>query len=134
MKVEGSYRFIGGDLISTDGVARQEHDYRLMSNEYVVEQSTSKWIRLSRESFAAGALARINNNFKFLNLGAQDVAASFGLQPVTRNPYMNNIAQLVECMHVVMESIALIDELMDSTWQEPRHQVTPRSGFGGRCC
>jgi coenzyme F420-reducing hydrogenase alpha subunit len=43
---------------------------------------------------------------------------------------MNNIAQLVECVHVVMESLAVIDELAGSTWQEPRQAVTPKSGLG----
>ena len=72
-----------------------------MTNEYLVEQSTSKWSRLSRESFAVGALARLNNNFTFLHPTAKEIAASFGLKPVNHNPYMNNIAQLVECVHVV---------------------------------
>src|SRR5512139_1261114 len=40
LKGEDGYPFIGGDLISTDGVQRKEEEYRLMTNEYVVEQST----------------------------------------------------------------------------------------------
>ena len=75
-----------------------------MTNEYLVEQSTSKWSRLSRESFAVGALARVNNNFDLLHPAARELAVSFGLKPVNHNPFMNNIAQLVECVHVVMES------------------------------
>ena len=101
-----------------------------MTNEYLVEQSTSKWSRLSRQSFAVGALARVNNNFEFLHPAAKEIAVSFGLKPVNHNPYMNNIAQLVECVHVVMESMSLIDELTGSTWQEPRQPVTPTSGIG----
>ncbi len=130
LKGDKSYPFIGGDLASTDGVTRKEHEYRLMTNEYTVEQSTSKWSRLSRESFAVGALARVNNNFDFLHPAAKEIAASFGLKPVNHNPYMNNIAQLVECVHVARESITLIDELTGSTWQEPRQPVSPRSGIG----
>jgi sulfhydrogenase subunit alpha len=130
LKGEGSYPFIGGDLASTDGVIKKEQDYRLMTNEYVVEQSTSKWSRLSRESFAVGALARVNNNYSFLHSAAKDTAASFGLKPVSHNPYMNNIAQLVECVHVVTDSIAIIGELVDAPWQEPRQQVIPKSGIG----
>ena len=38
-----------------------------MTNEYCVAQSTSKWSRLSRASFAVGALARLNNNFHLLH-------------------------------------------------------------------
>jgi coenzyme F420-reducing hydrogenase alpha subunit len=130
LKADGKYPFIGGDLVSSDGVRKQEHEYRDMTNEYLVEQSTSKWSRLSRASFAVGALARVNNNFDSLHAAARDMAESFGLKPVNHNPYINNIAQLVECMHVVMESIELIDELAGMAWKEPRQPVTPRSGKG----
>ncbi len=130
LKDEGSYPFIGGDLISTDGVRKKEHEYLLMTNEFLVEQSTSKWSRLTRESFAVGALARVNNNFKYLNPAAQEVAVSFGLKPVNHNPFMNNIAQLAECVHVAIESITLIDELLDLIWHSQRQEFAPRSGIG----
>jgi len=130
LKGNGSYPFIGGDLVSTDGVRKKEHEYQAMTNEYLVEQSTSKWSKLSRQSFAVGALARVNNNFELLHPIAKEIAVSFGLKPVNHNPYMNNIAQLVESVHVVMESVALIDELTGSSWQEPRQTVTPKPGVG----
>jgi len=101
-----------------------------MTNEYLVDQSTSKWSKLSRRSFAVGALARVNNNFAFLHPQARELSIGFGLKPVNHNPYMNNIAQLVECVHVAMESIGMIDELLDSAWKEPRQPVVPRSGIG----
>ena len=130
LKGEGSYPFIGGDLVSTDGVKKRESEYRAMTNEYVVAQSTSKWSRLSRQSFAVGALARVNNNFRFLEPAAKDIASGFNLKPVNHNPFMNNIAQLVECVHVVMESLTLIDELTGMTFGEPRRPVSPKSGIG----
>ncbi len=130
LKGNGSYPFIGGDLVSTDGVLKKESDYRAMTNEYMVEQSTSKWSRLSRRSFAVGALARLNNNYPFLQQTAKDVASSFGLKPVDHNPFMNNIAKLVECVHVVMESIEIIDRLLGTEWKEPRQKVVPKEGVG----
>lgn len=126
----GEYPFIGGDLVSTDGVRNKEYEYKTMTNEYLVEQSTSKLSRLSRQSFAVGALARLNNNFNFLHPRAREIAISFGLKPVNHNPFMNNIAQLAECVHVVMESSDLIDGLIGSPWQEPRQAVIPRGGHG----
>lgn len=130
LKGEVSYPFIGGGLISTDGVAKKEQEYKQMTNEYIVGQSTSKWSRLSRGSFAVGALARLNNNFEFLHPAAREVSLSFGLKPLTHNPFMNNIAQLVECVHVVNESLGLIEELLDSEWTEPRQEVVPKKGTG----
>ncbi len=124
------YPFIGGELVSTDGVRRPEDDYLSMTNEYTVAQSTSKWSKLSRKSFAVGALARINNNFPLLQAPARQTAHRLGLQAVCHNPYLNNVAQLVECVHVVHDSIALIDELLDCHFSEPRQPVSPRAGSG----
>jgi coenzyme F420-reducing hydrogenase alpha subunit len=130
LKGEERYPFIGGDIMSSYGVLKKEHEYREMTNEYVVEQSTSKWSRLSTESFAVGALARLNNNFDLLHPSAREVSLSFGLKPLNHNPYMNNVAQLAECVHVVRESDALIGELLDTDGREPRQQVVPREGVG----
>lgn len=130
LKGKGGYPFIGGDLGSTDGVLKKEQEYRLMTNEYLVGQSTSKWSKLSRESFAVGALARLNNNFAFLHPAAKELSLSFGLKPVNHNPYMNNIAQVVECVHVVMESVDMIGDMLDTSWQEPRQKVVPQEGTG----
>lgn len=130
LKGKDHYPFIGGDIASSDGVRKREEDYKKVTNEYIVPQSTAKWCRLSRKSFAVGALARVNNNFEFLHPAAKDVAGRFGLVPVNHNPFMNNIAQLVECIHVVMDSIRLIDELLSSTFKGPRQEVKPRSGVG----
>jgi sulfhydrogenase subunit alpha len=130
LKGNNDYPFIGGDLVSTDGVVKKENEYRLMTNEYMVEQSTSKWSKLSRASLAVGSLARLNNNFEFLHKAAKEVSLSFGLKPVNHNPFMNNIAQLVECVHVVMESIEMIDEMLDSEWKESKQKVVPKEGVG----
>jgi len=130
LKGENNYPFIGGELISTDGVRAAEHEYKKMTNEYMTDQSTSKWCRLSRKSFAVGALARLNNNYDFLNHAAKEVAESFGLKPVNHHPFMNNIAQLVECVHVVKESIILIHELLDSVMKNMRQEVKVKAGIG----
>ncbi|MBI5663741.1 MAG: Ni/Fe hydrogenase subunit alpha [Nitrospirae bacterium] len=130
LRGNGDYPFIGGDLVSTDGVRMKEHDYKKMTNEYTVDQSTAKWARLSRESFAVGALARLNNNFAFLNPAARELSESFGLRPVNHNPFMNNIAQLVECVHVTLDSINMISELLDNEWDEPRQPVKHKKGKG----
>jgi len=130
LKGKKEYPFIGGSLISSDGVEHKEQDYRPMTNEYVDKNNTSKWSKLSRESYAVGALARFNNNSGLLHPKAAEVAAYLGLKPVCHNPFMNNVAQLVECFHVVHEIIRLIDELVDSGPGETMTKVTPRAGEG----
>ena len=127
----GVYPWIGGDLVSSDGVVKKECEYRAMTNEYVVDRNTTKWCKLSRDSFAVGALARLNNNYAQLRPQAKAVAERFGLKPVNHNPYMNNVAQLVECFHVAYETLALIDEVLDfSAGTEIMAEVKPKAGTG----
>ena len=126
-----TYPFIGGDLMSSDGVHKQESEYKEMTNEYMVKQSTSKWSKLSRSSLAVGALARFNNNFPFLHPRARSMAERFNLMPVVHNPYINTLAQLVECMHVVEDSLSLIDEALDFQYQECRvDDIKPCAAVG----
>jgi sulfhydrogenase subunit alpha len=124
------YPWIGGDLVSTDGVVHAEADYRKMTNEYVDRDNTSKWCRLSRPSFAVGALGRYNNNSGLLHPEASKAAARFGLAPVCHNPFMNNIAQLVECVHVTHDSIRLIHELVDLGDAPIMAEIKPKAGVG----
>lgn len=127
---EEGYPFIGGDLLSSDGVRKGEDEYRAMTNEYCVPRSTSKWSRLSRDSFAVGALARVNNNFRFLHQEAREVAERFRLHPVNHNPFMNTVAQLVECVQVVVDAQDIIDRLLAMELGPCRMGVVPRAGRG----
>jgi coenzyme F420-reducing hydrogenase alpha subunit len=112
-------------------VVKPERDYRLMTNEWVDDNNTSKWCKVSRESIYAGALARLNNNYDLLRPEAKKIAEMFGLKPVCANPFMNNVAQLVETVHVVYESIRYIDELLAlPEGVETMAKVTPKAGVG----
>ena len=126
----GGYPFIGGSLVSSDGVVKTESDYLAMTNEYTTEENTTKWSRLSREAYAVGALARVNNNAAALRPEARVVAKSLGLEPVCHNPFVNNVAQLVEMVHVAHEMLVLLDELIDDRSGDIRVGVTPRAGDG----
>jgi len=130
LKGERDYAFIGGRLLSTDGAELPESEYRAMTNEYVTENNTSKWCKLSRDSLAVGALARLNNNYHRLHPKARAAAVRFDLAPVCHNPFMNNVAQLVECVHVVFDSIRIIGELLDAGPTETMAPVKPRAGLG----
>ena len=61
---------------------------------------------------------------------AQETARNFGLEPVNHNFFMNNIAQLVECVHVVLDSITIIEDLLASEREKARLPVTPKKGSG----
>lgn len=130
LKGEKVYPWIGGKLVSSDGVVKNEDDYLAMTNEYKEDFSTSKFARLSRESLSVGALARVNNNYKLLRPEAKEVARTLGLEPVNHNPFMQNVAQLVECFHVIYESIDLLDQLLDNNRKKICTDYQTQSGEG----
>ena len=130
LRGNGDYPFIGGDLISSDGVLKREQEYREMTNEYLVDYSTSKLCKLSRESFSVGALARFNNNFSGLHPRAIEVAEDLNLTPPLYNPFYHNLAQLLECFHVAYESRDMLADLLDSNNAENASDYDIKPGVG----
>jgi len=133
LKHPDEYAFYEGDIASTDGDVTPVSQYKSKVKEFIVQYSTAKRARGNRHSLAVGALARFNNNYAQLSPLAQQVAAALGLKAVCCNPFMNNVAQVVECAHAVEDSIRLIDELLaKGIKEEDRHvEVQAGSGVGG---
>ncbi|RLF69128.1 MAG: Ni/Fe hydrogenase subunit alpha [Thermoplasmata archaeon] len=125
-----NYAFYDGDLGSTDGGRWPVEEYLSITNEYVVPHSTAKYTRHNRESYMVGALARFNLNHAMLSKEAMEVAGMFGLKPVCHNPFMNNVAQLVEIMDSLVDSIGIIDELLDRGLEEESGEIEVRAGRG----
>jgi coenzyme F420-reducing hydrogenase alpha subunit len=126
------YALYDGDVNSTDTGKLDNHkEYKSMMNEYVVPQSTAKYAKHNRESYMVGALARFNLNSKQLNPLSKEIANLFNLKPICYNPFMNNIAQLVEFVHNIEDSIIRIDQLFDFgiTNEEPNF-IDIQSGRG----
>jgi coenzyme F420-reducing hydrogenase alpha subunit len=125
------YSFYHGPIASTDTDEKVPvQEWERVANEYVHPQSTAKWAKWHRESYAVGALARFNNQAQFLNPLAKETAKAFGLEKGCCNPFFNNVAQVVEAVHVVEEGIALIDTLLSAGLKDERANVTPRAGKG----
>ena len=105
------YALYDGELASTDTGKAPVAEYLSFANEYIVPTSTAKRSKHVRESYMVGALARVNINYEKLSPMAKQAAALFDLKPVCHNPFMNSVAQLVETVHSVGDSIRLIDEI-----------------------
>ena len=129
------YTFYHGGITSTDsnGTLLPVNRWHEVANEYVCAQSTAKWAKWHRDSYAVGALARFNNNADLLSDGAKGVAEATGLKQGCSNPYMNTIAQLVEAVHVTEAAIELIDKLLTKGLRDEKVKVTPKAGKGSGC-
>jgi sulfhydrogenase subunit alpha len=129
-----TYTFYHGDIASTDYKGTVAiNDWKTVANEYMVDQSTAKWAKWHRDSYAVGALARFNNNAPLLSNGAKALAKTLGLKQGCCNPFMNSVAQLVETVHVVETSIAMIDGLLTKGVQPEQVKVSPKAGKASGC-
>ena len=128
-----SYSFYHGDIISTDCNGDgpvPPSKWESVANEYVSPQSTAKWTKWHRDAYAAGALARFNNQAEQISPLGKTVADMFGLKKGCCNPYMNSVAQLAESAHVVEASLEIIDKLLTKGLKPEKVTVTPRAGRG----
>jgi len=108
------YALYDGMIGSTDTGTHSVEEYESIVNEFIVPQSTAKYCKHHRESYMVGALARFNLNASLLHPKAKALAKKFKLSPINYNPFMNNIAQIVEYVHSVEDSIHLIDMMVDN--------------------
>ncbi len=106
---DDEYPMLAGDVGSTDGKRMDKHDYREVTNEFVMPHSSAKHAKWNRQSYMVGALARVNLNYKKLHPKAKAVADFLGLNKICYNSFLNTAAQLVECVHSLEESIAILE-------------------------
>jgi len=130
LKDSKEYAFISGDISSTDTGTAPITDYLEMTNEFCVPQSTAKFSKHARDSYMVGALARFNNNYSQLLPEAQKAAGELGLKAVCDNPYMISVAQIVESIHAVEDSLRLIDQIIAHGLKEEKPEVKVRAGRG----
>jgi sulfhydrogenase subunit alpha len=134
VREKGVYSFYHGAIASTDvNELTDIHRFESVTNEYVSPQSTAKWCKWHRESYAVGALARFNINAEFLLPKAQELARKFGLAKGACNPYLNNVAQVIELAQVIEHSIQLIDGVLTAGIKPETPKASARAGEGVGC-
>ena len=130
------YALYDGKMESSDTGTAPVNEYLAFTNEYIIPSSTAKRAKHARESYMVGALARFNINHNKLSPLAKKIAEMFNLKPTCYNPFMNNIAQLVETVHSVEDSIQLINDLetsglkTQSDYNKPEIKVAAGHGVG----
>lgn len=126
----GGYAFYSGNISSSLRYTAKPGDYRKIIRESIVPHSTAKHARSRKGIFMVGALARACNNFTKLSPAAKKAAKKLGLSPDTHNPFMNNIAQLVETFHCAEDAIKIIDKLMSGSLKKEELKKPKKYGRG----
>jgi len=133
LKHPDEYALYEGEIYSSDlGYTIPLDDYLTATNEFTVPHSTTKWSKWNRKSYFTGALARVNNNFDQLRPEAKDAAERLGLKVPCTNPYMNNVAQVVEIIHCAYNSLAMMDQVLEGGLQKEdiSYEIKPGRGVG----
>ncbi|MBN2426260.1 MAG: Ni/Fe hydrogenase subunit alpha [Calditrichaceae bacterium] len=125
------YGLYEGDVCSSDVGLLPVEKYLEITNEFVVPHSTSKHAKFNRSSYQVGAMARFNNSHKLLTDNAKKTAEKLGLKAPCHNPYMISVAQMVEVVYCIEDTVAQIDAILSAgIKQENPNQEATRYGRG----
>ncbi len=128
---DDGYALYDGLIASTDTQERVAPErFERVANEWTPARSTAKWARWHRESYTVGALARYHLSGARLRPRARRAAEALGVDRHRHNPYYNTLVQLVECVHVVEESIDGLDALLERGLAREEAAAPTRAGEG----
>lgn len=132
LRKHDQYAFYDGDLSSSRGNETGTESYLRRIKESVVPHSSAKHAHTRGQPFAVGALARytINGREKLSDRAAR-AAAAFGLDRMKDNPYANNLAQVVECVHLCDDINRTIEAILTRGIREERTAAVPEKAGRG---
>ncbi len=130
LKDPHEYAFISGQIASSDAATLPLDKYLGVTNEFCVPHSTAKYTKNKRDAYMVGALSRFNLNHTQLLPRARKAAKELGIKAPCYNPFMITIAQHVEAIHAVEDSLSIIDSIMDSGLKEEKGGVKVKAGRG----
>jgi coenzyme F420-reducing hydrogenase alpha subunit len=118
------YAMYEGDLVVNGKLKHKVSDYKKLFTEKVVDHSRAKIATIGSKPYAVGALSRFNNNSAQLNKKAKAVAQELELVAPCHNPYLNTVAQLVEWVHCLEESIKIMEQILKQGLDEKKIVVS----------
>ena len=121
---DDEYAMYDGDLVVNGRQKTKVSDYKRLFTETVVDYSRAKIATINGKPYAVGALSRFNNNYDLLNKRAKAVAEDLGLLAPCHNPYLNTLAQMVEWIHCLEESIKIMEKILKEGLDEKKIVVS----------
>jgi len=125
--INKDYNFLEGTLEDSEGKVIEERDFGRHLERVILPYSNATAFKMDGDEFLAGALARLNVNRKSLNRKTKrDVKEYLKVFP-SHNVFDNNLAQAIECLNIVDNSIKMLKEPIE---EEPLVKVVPRKSTG----
>ncbi|HDR06787.1 MAG TPA: Ni/Fe hydrogenase subunit alpha, partial [Candidatus Coatesbacteria bacterium] len=127
----GAYGYMGDHIAASDGALYDVHEYRRVTNEYVVPYSHAKFSAYNGEPYVVGALARLNLFGDLLHREARTIARRLGFAPPVASIFHNTVAQFIELVDSIEDSLEAIEHILaDYEPDEPTPEVRPKAGWG----
>ncbi|NPV88216.1 Ni/Fe hydrogenase subunit alpha [Coprothermobacteraceae bacterium] len=127
----GRYTVYGDYIHSSEGDEFPVEDYRSHIVEFVVPHSYAKQSLFKGKPYMVGALSRLKLNGHLLTGKAKEHFEQLKGTIDFDNALYNNLAQAIELVYFVEESIRIIDALMNhEPWGDSLAPVQPRAGRG----
>lgn len=117
-----------GNVTASNGVTFTNKEYSKYLKENDVSYSTARQAKFFNKDFMVGALARININQKELSKPVKKKMRALGIKFPQYSPFSNNLAQALEMMHSIEDTIRIIDTL--KLRKEPLPKINPKATTG----
>ncbi len=122
------WSFLEGEILFSDNKRIPESKFREHLERVVIPYSQASGYSYQGKSYMIGALARLNLNKDQLHPNTKRDAKTALEKFPTADVFYNNVAQAIEMLHCVDESIELLES---ATWkQENRQKPKRQTGVG----
>ncbi|MEK7208752.1 MAG: nickel-dependent hydrogenase large subunit [Patescibacteria group bacterium] len=127
---DNNYGYLEGKIMTSAGESYDESQFRAHLEHVVLPYSQASAYTYEGEGYMVGALARLNlAKDKLHPKTKESLAAVLKLFPAT-DIYLNNVAQAVEILHAVDESIEILSNQMFSPEPVIKAEVKESVGVG----
>ena len=124
------FSYLGGNVMSSEGVSFGTDDFREHLQEYVIPYSTALGFEFKGQAYMVGALARMNINGDTLHRDTRRDLAKYLSAFPSKNIFHNNLAQAIEIVHCIDSSLEIIER--EDFKEEPKQAIkaTKSEGVG----
>lgn len=128
--ISKDYNYLKGHIKTAYGTIIEEENYGEHLHRVVLPYSTATAFEWESKDYMVGALARLNLNKESLNPRTKKDAAKFLKVFPADCIFKNNLAQAIEMLQEVDNSIDILKELKDNMQNEPVLKIAPQKGIG----
>lgn len=129
-KKGAEYPIYDGVIISNEGFKMRPKDFIGRAKELCEEGNVVKKVTFRENTIMLGAIARVTNNYQYLNEQAKIFARSASFHEGVFNPFYNILAQAIELIHFAEEAGKLLETYLTMKRCEKNVPYKYREGKG----